>query len=158
MRIVFPARGGATIEPALSLADRRDQIDDAHAQIFARRLETQAYIGIARTKIVEGDALARGVGIGAVDRLDLEQREISLAFLRRPHLARDRVARAQIEPLDLRWRDVDVVGPVQIVPVLAAQKAVAFRQDLEHAFAAQHRIRIEKILLDAKDEILLSKP
>ncbi len=98
-----------------------------------------------------------GVRWVSVDRLDLEQREIALPLLRRPHLAGDGVARAQIEALDLRWRDVDVVRPVEVVPVLAAQKAVALGQDLEHAFAAQHDIRVEQFLLDAEDEVLFAK-
>ena len=38
-------------------------------------------------------------------------------------------------------RDVDVVGAVQVVPVLAAQKAVAFGQNFEHAFAADDGVR-----------------
>ena len=49
-------------------------------------------------------------------------------------------------------------GSVEVVPVLAAQKAVAFRQDLEHALAVSTTSAIEQILLDAEDQILLSKP
>ena len=43
-------------QAALSLADRRDEIHDAHAQIAIAGLETQTTIGIARAQIVEGDA------------------------------------------------------------------------------------------------------
>jgi hypothetical protein len=41
------------------------------------------------------------LGTVEVDLVDLEQREVALAFLRRPDLARHRVAGAQAEPPDL---------------------------------------------------------
>src|SRR3989449_4164266 len=85
-------------------------------------------------------------------------REIALALLGRPDLAHDRVASAEIEPLDLAGRDVDVVRAVEVVPVGAAEEAVAFRKDLEHALAAENRVGIEERLLDAEDEILLAEP
>jgi hypothetical protein len=46
---------------------------------------------------------------------------------------------------------------VQVVPVLRAQEAVAFGQDLEHAQAAQHHVGIEQILLDPEDQILFAE-
>ena len=52
-------------------------------------------------------------------------------------------------------RDVDVVGAVQVVPVLAAEEAVALGQDLQHALAPDDRVRVEERLLDAEDEVLL---
>src|SRR6185437_16171127 len=42
-------------------------------------------------------------------------------------------------------------------PILAAQKSVALGQDLQHPFAGQHDLLIEQLLLDAKDEILLTQ-
>src|SRR6185312_1275888 len=42
-------------QAALPFADRRDDVDDAHAQVAARRLEAQALIGIPRTQVVERD-------------------------------------------------------------------------------------------------------
>src|SRR2546422_8100668 len=50
-------------------------------------------------------------------------REIALALLGRPDLAHDRVAGAEIEPLDLAGRDVDVVRAVEVVPVGADRKS-----------------------------------
>ena len=70
-------------------------------------------------------------------------------------MAGHRVAGAQIEALDLRRRDVDVVRAVEVVPVLAAKKAVALGQDLEHALAGERDLLIEQFLLDLKNEILL---
>src|SRR3979411_2904087 len=57
------------------------------------------------------------------------------------------VAGAEIDPLDRRRRHVDVVRTVQVVPVLAAQEAVAFRQHLEHGFADECLRRIEQTTL-----------
>jgi hypothetical protein len=117
-----------------------------------------ALVGVARLEVVEGHARLRALGLVAVDALDLEQREVLLPLLRRPHLSRDRVAGAQIEALDLRRRDVDVVGAVEVVPVLAAQEAVALREHLEHAFAAERDVGVEQRLLDAEDQLLLAQP
>ena len=121
------------------------------------RSRRKPLVGIPRAQVVEGDALLRLLGIVAVDALDLEQREIPLPLLRRANLPVHRVAGAQIEALDLRRRDVDVVRAVEVVPVLAAQKAVAFGQHLEHAFAREQLVRVEQILLDPEDEILLGE-
>ena len=52
-------------------------------------------------------------------------------------------------------RDVDVVGTVEVVPVLAAEEAVALGQDLQHALAADDGVRVEQRLLDAEDQVLL---
>src|SRR5690349_782409 len=144
-------------QPALSFPDRRDEIHDAHAHVAVFRLEAEPAFRVARTQIVEADARLRDLGFVAVDRLDFEQRQVSLPFLRRADLTGDRVTGAQVEPFDLRRRDVDVVRSVQIVPVLAAQKTVAFRQNLEDALAGEHDILIEQFLLDAEYEILLAQ-
>ena len=68
-----------------------------------------------------------------VDRFDLDQGEVALAFLRRADLTRDRVAGMQIELADLRGRHVDVVGTREVVVVGRAQEAEAVGQDLEDA-------------------------
>jgi len=61
----------------------------------------------------------------AVDDFDLQQGQIALAFLRRPHLARDRV-RYGDEPL-ICSRDVDVSGRTGSSS-RAAEEPVAFRR------------------------------
>src|SRR5207249_10545443 len=70
-----------------------------------------------------------------VHGLDFEECQVALPLLGGTHLAHDRVAGAQIEPLDLAGRDVDVVRAVEVVPVGAAEESVAFGKDLEHALA-----------------------
>ena len=59
---------------------------------------------------LELGAVAGGVGLDAVDLLDPDETEVSLAVLGRADLADDVVAGAQSEPADLGLRDVDVAG------------------------------------------------
>ena len=89
-------------QSALSLADRRDEIHDAHADVAVLGLQPKPAVGIARAKIVEGDALLGELRLVIVDRLHLEEREIALPFLRWTHLTRDSVSRAQIESFRTR--------------------------------------------------------
>ena len=123
---------------ALALADRRDDVDDARRQILLGRilvLHLQPLVGIERRQVVEVDLVARLVRVFEIDRVDLEQREIALAFFRRADMAFDGVAGAQAEAADLRGRDVDVVGARQIIRFRRAQKAEAVGQHFDDAFA-----------------------
>jgi hypothetical protein len=45
-------------------------------------------------------------------------------------LARNRIARAQVEAFDLRGADVDVIRPVEVVPILRAEESVPLWTDL----------------------------
>jgi hypothetical protein len=108
-------------------------------------------------QVVERDPLLGLLGLLVVDALHLEERQVPLTFLGRPHLAQDGIAGPEIEPLDLARAHVDVVGTVEVVPVLAPEESVAFRQDLQDAFAPDHRVRFEQRLLDAEDQILLAQ-
>ena len=78
-------------------------------------------------------AVADRVGIVEIDADELGQREIALAVLGRADLAFDRVAGAQAPFADLVGRDVDVVGPGEIVRLGAAQEAEAVLQHLDRA-------------------------
>ncbi len=92
---------------ALALADRRDDIDDARRQILLGRIvdfESQPLIGIERRQIVEMNLVADFLRVLEIDRIDLEQREIALAFFRTADQAFHRIARAQAEPANLRRR------------------------------------------------------
>ncbi len=144
-------------QAALALADGGEQVHHAHRQVAGGALEADALVGIPRLEVVKGDPVLGLLGFLVVDALDLEQRQVPLALLGRPHLPHDGIAGAQIEPLDLAGRDVDVVGAVEVVPVLAAEESVAFGQDLEDAFAADDRILIEQRLLDTEDQVLLAE-
>jgi hypothetical protein len=47
----------------------------------------QPLLGIERRQVVEVDLVARLLGVLEIDRVDLEQREVALAFFRRADLA-----------------------------------------------------------------------
>ena len=145
-------------QAALAFADRAEDVHDPHRQIAVFTLELELLFGIAGAQVVERDAVLRLFGFLAVHHLDLQQRQIALALFRRPDLSHDRVARAQVEALDLARGDVDVVGAVQVIPIGAAQEPVPFGEDLQHAFAAEHRVGVEQRLFDAEDQILLAEP
>ncbi len=142
-------------DAALAFANRCHDIDDAHAEIAVLRLESEPLIGILWAQVVERDAILGLLGIFRVDALDLEQREVPFPRLGRPYLSTDLVSRSQAESLYLRRRDVDVVRPREVAPVLAPQKPVPLGQNLQYAITVQHDVGIEQILLDLEDEILL---
>ena len=81
------------------------------------------------------DLVPRLFRVFEVDRVALEQSEIALALLRAADDAFDRVAGAQPQPADLRGRDINVVGPGEIIGVGRAQEGEAVLQDFDHAFA-----------------------
>ena len=89
-------------QAALPLADRRHQVEHAAGQCVRRGLEDEAFLRIQRREVLEEQLVARQVGRLEVDRLDLDQREVALPFLRRPNLARHGVAGLEVELADLR--------------------------------------------------------
>ena len=125
-------------------------------EVLRRRLEREPLLRIERRQVLEEQLLARLIGRLEVDRLDLDQREVALAFLRRPDLARHGVAGLQIELADLRRRHVDVVGARQVVVVGRAQEAEAVGQHLEHAFREDEAALLGLRLQDLEDQILLA--
>jgi hypothetical protein len=64
--------------------------------------QAELLLGVEGREIVEEDLVLRDLGRLEIDRLDPQEREVALAVLRRAHLAGDRIARAEIEALDLR--------------------------------------------------------
>ena len=144
---------------ALALADRRDDVDDARREILLGRIlefHLQPLVGIERRQVVEVDLVAGLFGIFEIERVDLEQSEIALAFLRAADMAVDGVAGAQPEAADLRRRDVDVVRARQIVCLRRAQKAEAVGQHLDHAFADNVGLARRELLEDAEHQLLLA--
>ncbi len=89
-------------ESSLSLTGGRDKVDDPVRDVPVVALQPDALFGIARPQVVEADSVLRFLRVLAVDLLDLQQGQVALALLRRPDLAEHRVARPQVEPLDLR--------------------------------------------------------
>ena len=147
-------------EAALTLADRRDQIDGASGQILGRAvaaLELQPLGGMQRREVLEQHLAARALGRIVVDLADLEQREVALAVLRRADQAGNRIAGAQIEAADLAGRDVNVVRTREIARVGGAQEAEAVLQNLQHAVAVDILALAGMRLEDAEDDVLLAR-
>src|SRR4030095_16328350 len=84
-------------QSALTFSQRCYQVDDSGRKIFLSDLHLQHLVWIQRGEIVEEDLLAGLVGRLEVDRLNLDQGEIALAFFRRTDLPADRIAGAQIK-------------------------------------------------------------
>ena len=125
-------------QAALALADRRDDVDDAAGDVLLGldvALEDHRLVREQRRQVLEQDLVLGVLGRLAVDLVDLDQREVALAVLRRADLALDRVAGVQVEAADLRRRDVDVVGAGEVRRLGRAQEAEAVGQHLQHAVA-----------------------
>ena len=146
-------------QAALALAERRDQIDDARRHVLrGRNLEfhLEALVRIERRQIVEMDLVADLLRVFEIDRVDLEKREIALAFLRAADRAFDRIAGLQREAADLRGRDVDIVRAGQVVRIGRAQEAEAVLQDFDDAFADDLDILRRELLQDREHQLLLA--
>ena len=142
-------------QAALAFAERRHEVHQAHRKIAALGFQHQPLFRITRPQVVECNAVLRALGLVTVDLFDLQQREVAFALFGRSNLAHDRIAGTQIETLDLRGADVNVIRSVEVVPVLGAKKAVAFRQYFKDAFSAEHDVAVEEILFYAKNQVLL---
>ena len=146
-------------EPALALADRRDDVDDPAGDVLLGldvALEDQGLVREERRQVLEQDLVLGVLGGLAVDLVDLDQREVALAVLGRADLALDRVAGVQVEAADLRRRDVDVVGPGEVARVGRAQEAEAVGQDFEHALAEDRLALLRLRLEHREDEVVLA--
>ncbi len=143
-------------QPPLALADRAEQVEHAPGEVFFGGFHLQAALRVERGQIVEEDLVARHLGVLEVDGLHLDQREVALAVLGRAHLPRNSVAGAQVKLADLRWRDVDVVGPGQVVVLRRAQEAEAVGQALEHPFGEDQAVFLRLGAQDLEDQLLLA--
>ena len=103
------------------------------------------------------DLVARLVRILEVDRIDLEKREVALAFLRASDLAFDGVTGTQRKAPDLRWRNIDIVRACEIVGVGRSQEAEAVLEDLDNTFADDVSIASGELLQDSEHQLLLSE-
>src|SRR5690606_10313378 len=128
---------GRDDEAALSLADRRDEVDDAWRERGLRALHAQALIRVQRGQLREVHALAGALRRHAVDGVDLHEGRVPrvvaaalaaavaaavvllldlglLAIARGLDLADDRIALAQARLLDLVHGHVDIAGAGQV--------------------------------------------
>ena len=91
-----------------------------------------------------------------IDRVDLEQREIALAFLRAADRSLDRIAGLQRKAPDLRGRDVDVVRTRQIIGVGRAEEAETVLQHFDDAVADDLDVLAGQLLEDREHQFLLA--
>ena len=91
--IVLPVRGGATIRPRWPLPIGTIRSSTRADRFSAVGLERDPLLRVERRQVLEEHLLARAFRRLEVDRLDLDQREVALAVLRRPDLARRRCRR-----------------------------------------------------------------
>src|ERR1700754_628733 len=146
-------------EAALAAADRRHQVKDAARDVLGRTvaaLELERLAREQRGEVLEQQLVLRRFRRIAVDVVDLEHREVALAFLRMADAAGDVVAGAQVEATDLAGRHVDVVGTGQVGLVGRAQEAEAVLKDLEHALGPDTTAGAGMGLEDVEDHVLLA--
>ena len=91
-------------QAALALADGRDQVDDPPGHVGRRRLEAEPLLRVQGGQLVELGASLRLLGVGAVDRLDADERVVllPLPLALGAHHAGDDVALAEAPLLDHR--------------------------------------------------------
>ncbi len=153
----MPVRGAATMRPALAHADGGHQVHHPGREVSDFGFQFQALIRIEGRQVVEEDLVPGHRRVFEIDRLHLEEGEIALAVLGGPDLAGDGVAGAQIEAPDLGGRDVNIVGPGQIVVIRGPEEPEAVRQDLQDAAAEDHPVFFHLGLEDGENELLLSQ-
>src|SRR5687768_7545718 len=107
-------------QSALSLSERRYEIDDTRRIVLLRRIidfHFDPRVGIKRGKIIEMDLVAARFGVLEIDRVYLQQCEIALAILWATDLAFHRVAGAQTEPANLARAYIDIVGAGEVIGI-----------------------------------------
>ena len=147
-------------QSALTFADGRDDVDDAAGDVFLGldvAFQDQRLVGKKRREIFEKDLAFRVFRRFPVDLVDLDQGEVTLAVLGRPDLAFDRVAGVKVEAADLRWRDVDVVGPRQVAGVGRAEKPESVRQHLQRSIAEDAFAFFRLVLEQRENEVVLAQ-
>ncbi len=128
---------------ALALADGRKEIDDARGEVVvAVARETEFLAREKRRHEFELHAVTHKVGREAVDLVHAHQREVFLALARRADGTAHGVAGLQPEVLDLRRRNIDVVGRIEIVVVRRAEESVAVRHHFKNPFTRDFTLEI----------------
>jgi hypothetical protein len=113
--------------------------------------------GVQRRQVLEQDLVLGGLGRFAVDLVDLDQGEVTLAFLGRADLAFDGVAGVQVEAAHLARADVDVVGAGEVGLFRRAQEAEAVGQDFEDAVAEDGFALLGLVFQQGIDQFLLAQ-
>ncbi|MCY1173434.1 hypothetical protein D9M73_135930 [compost metagenome] len=147
-------------QTALAFTDRGAQVDDTTGQVFGGTVtgfHLHAHGREQRGQVLEENLVLRVFRTVEVDRVDLEQREITLAFLWRADLANDGVTGAQVETTDLARRDVDIVWTCEIGSVSGAQEAEAVLENLQHAITGDFLTAFRVLLEQGENHVLLAR-
>src|SRR5450830_756260 len=147
-------------QATLALADRSAQVDHTTGQVFGGTVagfHLHAHGREQRSQVLEENLVFRVLGTIEVDRVDLEQGEITLAFLRRADLANDGVTGAQVEATDLARRDIDIVWAGEIGSVRRAEEAEAVLENLQHAITGNFLAAFRVLFEQGENHILLAR-
>jgi hypothetical protein len=126
---------------------------------FLRRIldfQLQPLFGIERRQVVEVDLVLGLLRVLEIDRVDLQQREIALAFLRAADLALDGVAGAQRRSGGSARARHRCRPDRQIIGIGRAQEAEAVLQHFDHAFADDLGFARRKLLENGEHQLLLA--
>ena len=147
-------------QATLAFADRSAEIDHTTGQVFGGAVtgfHLHAHGREQRGQVLEENLVFRVLWAVEVDRVDLEQGEVTLAFLRRTDLANDGVTSAQVEATDLARRDVDIVWAGEIGRVCRAEEAEAVLEDLQHAITGDFLAAFRVLLEQGENHVLLAR-
>ena len=95
------------------------------------------------------------IGPKAVNGLHLEEGIKAFVILRRSNLARHLMTRPQVESLDLRRRDINIIWTGEVVVVLRPEKTVPFLHHFQHTGGEQFPLFFRTRLEDAHNQFLL---
>ena len=101
-------------QAALSFSDWRDQVDDAHRDLFLAAFQDEPFAREKRRQVLERYLTLLQFRRFVVDCLDLEHGEKTFVLARRTDLTGDSVALAQRKASNLRRTQVNVLGAGQI--------------------------------------------
>ena len=141
-------------EAALAFADGGEQIHHARVDLLGFGFEDEAAGREKRREIVEHDLLFRLVGVVAINRFHLEQREEPFLVLWRTDLSGDEIAGLQLETPDLRGRDVNVLGAGQVIVAGRTEESKTVRQDFQHALTEHHAVAFGVLLENLVDDLV----
>ncbi len=147
-------------QAALAFADRGAQVDNTTGQVFGGTVtgfHLHAHGREQRGQVLEENLVFRVLGTIEVDRVDLEQGKITLAFLRRADLANDGVTGTQVEATDLARRDIDVIGAGEIGSVCRAEEAEAVLENLQHAITGDFLAAFRVLFEQGENHVLLAR-
>jgi hypothetical protein len=145
-------------QAALPLPDRGHQLHHPRGDIVAaRRFEPDFLHRIQRRQVIKENLVARDLRILEVDFFHLEHREVAFALFGRTDLTRNHVAGAEVEPPNLRRRNINVVRTRQVVVIGRTQEAEPVLERLEDPFAVDGSVFLRLSLKNGEDQLLLAQ-